>query len=156
MMTPASIKGHPLHVMLIPLPLGLWIFSWVADLIYVSGWGEQWRAVAFYTIGGGVVGALLAAIPGYFDYRSLTDSHPKKIATWHMTLNLTIVALFGLNLWMRAVDISWEGAFVLSTLGVLLLGISGWLGGELVYKHGVGVDTGHVRRTTEKIEANIV
>ena len=41
MRTPASIKGHPLHVMVIPLPLGLWIFSWVADLIYISGWGER-------------------------------------------------------------------------------------------------------------------
>jgi uncharacterized membrane protein len=151
MMTPASIKGHPLHVMLIPLPLGLWIFSWVADVIYVSGWGEDvWREVALYTLGGGVVGALLAAIPGYLDFRSLTDPHPKKIGTWHMTLNLTIVLLFMVNFWMRAADLSWNGGFVLSTLGVLLLGISGWLGGELVYKHGVGVDTGHVLRTTNQ------
>ncbi len=150
MITPASIKGHPLHVMLIPLPLGLWIFSWVADLVYASGGGEQWRTVAFYTLGGGVVGALLAAIPGYLDFRSLNAPHTKKIATWHMTLNLTIVALFVVNLWMRAADMSWEGGFVLSTLGVLLLGISGWLGGELVYKHGVGVDTRHVLLTPEK------
>jgi uncharacterized membrane protein len=150
MRTPASIKGHPLHVMLIPLPLGLWIFSWVADLIYISGWGgEAWREVALYTLGGGVVGALLAAIPGYLDFRSLTDPHSKKIGTWHMTLNLTIVLLFIVNFWMRAADLSWDGGFVLSTLGVLLLGVSGWLGGELVYKHGVGVDTGHVLRTTK-------
>ncbi len=152
MITPASIKGHPFHVMLIPLPLGLWIFSWVADLVYASGGGEQWRAVALYTVGGGVVGALLAAIPGYLDYRSLTDPQPKTIATWHMTLNLTIVALFVATFWMRVADLSWVGGFVLSTLGVLLLGISGWLGGELVYKHGVGVDTGHILRTTEKRE----
>ena len=151
MRTPASVKGHPLHVMLIPLPLGLWIFSWVADLIYISGWGgEAWRLVAFYTLSGGVVGALLAAIPGYLDFRSLTDPHLKKIGIWHMTLNLTIVALYVVNVWIRAADLSWEGGFVLSTLGVILLGISGWLGGELVYKHGVGVDTGHVLRTTEK------
>ncbi|WNM56619.1 DUF2231 domain-containing protein [Candidatus Nitrospira allomarina] len=151
MITPASIKGHPLHVMLIPLPLGLWIFSWVADLIYISGWGgEEWRIVGFYTLSGGVVGALLAAIPGYLDFRSLINPHSKKIGIRHMTLNLIIVALFGVNAWIRAVDPTWEAGFILSTLGVLLLAISGWLGGELVYKHGVGVDTGHVLRTTEE------
>lgn len=64
-----------------------------------------------------------------------------------MTLNLIIVALFGVNAWLRAADPTWEEGFILSTLEVLLLGISGWLGGELVYKHGVGVDTGHVLRT---------
>ena len=118
--------------------------------LYQRVGGAAWRLVAFYTLSGGVVGALLAAIPGYLDFRSLTDPHLKKIGIWHMTLNLTIVALYVVNVWIRAADLSWEGGFVLSTLGVILLGISGWLGGELVYKHGVGVDTGHVLRTTEK------
>lgn len=151
MRTPASIKGHPLHVMLIPIPLGLWIFSWVADLVYLSGWGgDRWQDVAFYSLGGGLVGALVAAVPGFLDFRSLKDPHTKKIGSWHFTLNLIIVLLYAINFWMRAYHISWEGGMVLSTLGVLILGISGWLGGEMVYKHGVGVDVHHFLRSTGK------
>ncbi|HSF10590.1 MAG TPA: DUF2231 domain-containing protein [Nitrospirales bacterium] len=151
MKTPASIKGHPLHPMLIPLPLGLWIFSWIADLIWLSGWGSQlWQEIAFYTLGGGLVGAFLAAIPGLMDYLSLTDSHVKKIGTRHLTVNLIIIMICVINVWMRADGISYEGAFALSTLNIMLLGLSGWLGGELVYKHGVAVDTPPVLRTTGK------
>jgi uncharacterized membrane protein len=68
----ASIAKHPLHPMLVPIPLGLWIFSLVCDLIYVLGWGAIWDGIAFFTMAGGIIGALLAALPGMLDYRSLT------------------------------------------------------------------------------------
>src|SRR5438105_4770264 len=101
MRTPASIAKHPIHPMLVPLPIGLWIFSLVCDLIYVFGWGgETFRTVAFYTMVGGVVGALLAAIPGLIDMLSLPTG-PKRTAIIHMSLNLTVVALFVINIVMR-------------------------------------------------------
>ena len=137
--------------MLIPLPLGLWIFSWIADLIWLSGWESQlWQEIAFYTLAGGLVGAVLAAIPGLVDFLSLTDPHVKRIGTWHLTINLIIIVLYVVNVWMRAAGVADEGAFALSTISIILLGISGWLGGELVYKHGVAVDTQHVLKTTSK------
>src|SRR3712207_1913155 len=72
MRTPASIAGHPIHPMLIPLPIGLWIFSFVCDVVYVTGFGgDQWLTVAFYTMVGGVVGAMIAALPGIIDMLSL-------------------------------------------------------------------------------------
>ena len=65
MHTPASIAGHPIHPMLVPLPIGLWIFSFVCDLAFVFGSGAAvWSTVALYTMAGGIVGALLAAIAG--------------------------------------------------------------------------------------------
>ena len=65
MSTPASVARHPLHPILIPLPIGLWVFSLVADLVFLAGWGgATWKAVAWYTMGGGIVGAVLAAVPG--------------------------------------------------------------------------------------------
>jgi uncharacterized membrane protein len=142
MASPASIQKHPIHPMLIPFPIALWIFSLVCDLIYAMGWGGAvWNDMAFYTMAGGTLGALAAAIPGYLDYRSLTDPAIKKIGQWHMLINLSIVVLFAINLWLRIGSES--GAVLplgLSMIAIVMLGVSGWLGGHLVYVHGVAVD----------------
>src|SRR4029450_7439466 len=74
MSTPASVGGHPIHPMLVGLPIGLWIFSFVSDIGFLAGWaGRMWKIVASYTIAAGVVGALLAAVPGFIDFLSITD-----------------------------------------------------------------------------------
>jgi uncharacterized membrane protein len=138
----ASVRKHPIHPMLIPFPIALWIFSFFADLIYVLGFGGAvWADLAFYTMAGGLIGALLAAVPGVIDYRSISDPHVKRIATWHMAVNVTVAVLFAVNLWLRIGQA--PGTIfpvVLSTVGVLLLSISGWLGGELVYVYGIAVE----------------
>src|SRR5436190_24027274 len=101
MASPASIAKHPLHPMLVALPIGLWIFSLVSDVIYLMKWGGQvWTDVALYTMAGGVVGALLAAVPGLIDLLSLKGP-AKKLGIWHMSLNLLIVGLYAVNLWLR-------------------------------------------------------
>jgi uncharacterized membrane protein len=140
MASPASIAKHPLHPMLVPLPLGLWIFSLVCDFIYVLGWGG-WDEIAFYTMAGGIIGALLAAMPGMLDYRSLTTPRVKNVAMAHMLINLVVIGLFAVNLGLRTQYPPGTGVLILlSAIGVLLLGISGWLGGELVYIYGVAVE----------------
>src|SRR4051812_37393558 len=102
MNTPASIRSHPIHPMLIVFPIGLWIFSLVCDIAYHAGAHDVfWKTAAFYTMAGGIVGALLAAVPGFIDYLSLTDRQAKRIATTHMVLNLTVVAIFLFNLGIR-------------------------------------------------------
>jgi len=128
--------------MLIPFPIALWIFSLVCDLIYVMGWGGAvWNEMAFYTMAGGIIGALLAAVPGYLDYRTTTVPAVQMIGRRHMLINLSLVVLFAINLWLRMN--SEPGAalpLVLSIIGVVMLGVSGWLGGEMVYVHGAAVD----------------
>jgi len=142
MATPASIKRHPLHPMLVPLPIGLWVFSLVCDIIFRAGWGTQiWNDVATYTIAGGIVGALLAALPGFVDLTALDNPKTKTIALWHMSINLLAVLVYAGNFWLRLR--SAPGSMlplVLSIAGIILIGISGWLGGELVYVRGVGVE----------------
>jgi uncharacterized membrane protein len=127
--------------MLVAIPIGLWIFSFVCDLAVVFGsTNPAWPTVALYTMAGGVVGALLAAIPGLIDLLSL-PAHPRKTAIAHMSINLTVVALYVVNLWVR-----WDapGAtglpFWLSLIAIGLLVVSGWLGGKMVYELGVAVD----------------
>lgn len=142
MATPASIAKHPIHPILIPFPIALWIFSFVCDLVYAFRWGgELWSDMAFFSMAGGVIGALVAAVPGYLDYRSLTAPDVQRIGWWHMTVNLSIVILFAVNLWLRmASETGTIAPLLLSLIGIALLGISGWLGGELVYVHGVAVE----------------
>ncbi|HJW57098.1 MAG TPA: DUF2231 domain-containing protein [Burkholderiaceae bacterium] len=139
MKTPASIAKHPIHPMLITIPIGLWIFSFVCDLFFVFGnGGENWRVVAFYTMAGGVIGALLAAIPGFIDLLSL-PSGVKRIAILHMSINLGIVVLYIINLWLRTRVVETTTPQWLSLISVLALGVSGWLGGKMVHVHGVAV-----------------
>jgi uncharacterized membrane protein len=139
MRTPASIAGHPIHPMLVPLPIGLWIFSLVADFVHMSNGSPAWATVALYTMGGGIVGALLAAVPGLIDLVSLPPG-PRATGLKHMAINLTVVALYAVNLWMRWGSPENPGKLVwLSLASILLLVVSGWLGGKMVYEHGVAV-----------------
>jgi len=141
MSTPASVAKHPVHPMLVVFPIGLWVFSFVCDIIYRFFSGAPiWSDVALYCIGGGIVGALIAAIPGFIDYLSIRDARAKRIATFHLILNLTGVVLFAINFWLRLSDRTAGLPMILSLITIIAVGISGWLGGELVYVHGVGVE----------------
>ena len=141
MSSPASFKGHPLHPVIIPLPIGLWIFSLIGDLIFKFGYGGPvWNDVAFYSLAGGIVGALIAALPGLIDLVSLENPKTKSIAIWHMIINLLAVALYCVNFWLRMHRAPGNNLpIILSVAGVVLITISGWLGGELVYVRGVAV-----------------
>lgn len=141
MRTPASIASHPLHPMLITIPVGLLIFSLVCDVAGLfSEDPATWATVAFYTMVGGFVGALIAAIPGLIDLLSINESRVKKIGLTHMALNLIATTLYAVNIWLRLEGTAGSAPLILSVISVGLLGISGWLGAEMVHKYGVGVD----------------
>lgn len=147
MPSPASLGGHPVHPMFIPFPIALWVFSLVADVIYLWRGNPIWRDyVAFYTLLGGTLGAAVAAVPGFIDWLSLKDPAVVKIANWHARLNVIALVTFAVSSYLRTTSgASWvSGSYtipiLLSVLGVILIAISGWLGGELVFRHGVAVD----------------
>ncbi|HEV7800207.1 MAG TPA: DUF2231 domain-containing protein [Burkholderiales bacterium] len=141
MRTPARVAKHPIHPMLVPIPIGLWIFAFVCDLAFVLGSGASlWYTLGFYTMIAGVLGAVLAAIPGIIDMLSLSGT-PKKLALTHMALNLAVIVLFALNIGMRINGSELAGLpLALSVIAITLLAASGWLGGHMVYVHRVGVD----------------
>ena len=141
MRTPASIAHHPIHPMLVTLPIGLWIFSFICDLAFVFGVGASlWFTLGFYTMIGGTLAALIAAVPGTIDMLSL-NGRPKKLALTHMALNVTIVLLYAVNIGIRIGEPAVAGLpLTLSLVAITLLGTSGWIGGHLVYVHRVGVN----------------
>ena len=99
MSSPASIKKHPLHPMLVGLPIGLWVFALVCDLMHALSGNAVWQSVSTYCIAGGIVGAILAAVPGLIDYFSIHEAEMRRIANLHLAVNLGAVLLFGINLW---------------------------------------------------------
>lgn len=139
----ASIAGHPIHPMLVTIPIGLWVFSFICDLISLAGaLSPVWPEMAFYTLAGGIVGALLAAVPGALDLFAMTDPKTKRIGLVHMALNLSVTVMMLVNLWLRtrlppgSTEPVW-----LSAAAVGLLAVSGWLGGEMVYIRGAAVQS---------------
>jgi uncharacterized membrane protein len=146
MRTPAQIAGHPIHPMLVTIPIGLWIFSLVCDFIAMrSAAPDTWAAASFYAMVGGILGALAAALPGLVDLLSLRRTPVLPTAVKHMVLNLTIVALYVVNAWMRsdAITAAPGGTpLLLSLVAIAMLLVSGWLGGKMVYEAGVAVHAG--------------
>src|SRR5690625_698103 len=144
MKTPASIGMHPIHPMLVVFPIALWSFSLFCDLVSLAVANpEVWSSVAFYTMAGGLAGALAAAVPGFIDYLYYQGGREPlvKVAQIHMAINLSAVVLFAVNLWLRrgtAELTNWQ--LGLSLVGVGLILVSSWLGGQMVHVFGVGVE----------------
>ena len=136
---------HPIHPMLVHLPIGLFLLSLILDLVsLVIPSVPDLMHGSFYAMLLGTITALIAAVPGFVDYTDVRRDHPgKRTATWHMILNLVVVAVYAANLILRA---SWQtepvvlfGPLILSIVGVGLLSVSGYLGGRLVYDDGIAV-----------------
>jgi uncharacterized membrane protein len=142
----ASIAGHPIHPMLVAFPIGLWVFSFVADLIYLWRGNTGWEWMASWTLLAGCLAAIVAAVFGIIDYFSIKDKAVSKIAAWHARFNVLALLLFAASWYLRrGVDFANPNGkltvpIALSVAGVIVVTISGWLGGELVFKHGVGVN----------------
>jgi len=147
MSSPASIMGHPIHPMLIPFPIALWVFSLVADLIYLWRGDPVWRDwVSFYSLLGGIIGAVAAAAFGIIDWLAIKDRAAKRTADWHARLNVIALLIFSAGFYLRTAggsELIGGGLTIpllLSVVGVILITISGYLGGELVFRYGVAVN----------------
>jgi uncharacterized membrane protein len=141
----AKLFGHPIHQMLIVFPLGLLATSLVFDIIHLASGGGQWAEVSFWMIAAGVIGGLIAAVFGLIDWLAIpSGTRAKAIGLWHGGGNVVVMALFIVSWVLRYSDPLHlhTAPFVLSVIGVCLALVTGWLGGELVDRLGVGVDKG--------------
>ncbi len=146
MKSSVEIAKHPLHPMLVPIPIACFLLTLIGDLAYTGTNNTFWYSFSTWTMGIGIIGGLLAAAPGLMDYlKVVPEGEAKRQATTHMVLNLGIVTLFAINLLVRLYTTATTGAnwwlsLTLTIVANLALLYSGWLGGELVYRHRLGVE----------------
>ncbi|WP_309088710.1 DUF2231 domain-containing protein [Phenylobacterium sp.] len=139
----ASIAGHPLHPMVIPFPITLFVAAFATDVGFLVTGREGWAAASVWMLGAGLAMAALAAVLGLIDFMGDRAVRGMRPAWLHMLANVMAVLLEAVNLYMRTTQGATEAVapagIILSGVVVLLLVYSGWMGGELVYKRRVGV-----------------
>ena len=140
----ARLLGHPVHPILTDFPIALWSTSLLGDV--AAAWRGQmaYRQFAFWLLALGLIIAVAAIVVGLIDYAAIPQGHPAiKGATWHMWIMLTAATVYGCSLIAHAGRFAssrfamWVG-IGLSAVGLVLLTIGGWFGGEMVFRHGIG------------------
>lgn len=142
----AKLLGHPVHQMLVVIPAGLFIVAAVLDIVQAFAETAWIPTVTYWNVMIGIVAALVAAVFGLADYLKIpSDTRAKRVGLVHGVGNVAAVALFAIALFMRDNVPNNEArgvALVLQIIAFGMLGVTAWLGGELVDRLGVGVDDG--------------
>ena len=147
----AVIAGHPIHPMLIPFPIAFLIGALVTDLAYWWTADEFWARSSFWLVGAGFVAGIVAAVFGLVDFVTIDRARQHRIGWVHAIGNGAVLVLaLASVLWRRgdpvAAVIPW--GIALSGVTAILLVVTGWAGGELAYRHMIGV-TGHGPHETD-------
>jgi uncharacterized membrane protein len=136
--------GHPVHPMLVHLPMGLLITAPLWDLLSFArpGGAAVWAAVGNWTVAVGCLGGLAAAVAGMVDFAALPSGHPAgRAANFHLYLIVSALALYGTSALLRhghrAAGVT-PAVLGLDLAGFFLLAAGGYFGAEMVYRHGVG------------------
>jgi uncharacterized membrane protein len=137
-----SIKGHPLHPMLVPFPIAFFSGALATDIVYWRTADIMWSNFSAWLILAGLVTGALAAIAGLVDFASRPAIRAQRPAWPHAIGNTAAMLLSFVNILVHSRD-GWTSVvptgLVLSAIVVLILLFTGWVGGELVYRHRVGV-----------------
>jgi uncharacterized membrane protein len=140
--TTAKFAGHPIHPMLVPFPIAFFAAALLCDIVVWRTGNTGWSTTAHWLIGAGLGAAVLAALAGVIDFAGDRRIRALGDAWLHAGGNAIVVLLEAWNWYAR-----WgEGpaaviptGILLSLVAVGLLLFTGWKGGELVFRHRVGV-----------------
>ena len=141
----AKLLGHPIHQMLIVLPLGLLTGVVIFDVLHLLGVADDMRRVSYWLLPAGIVTGLLAAVFGLADFTKIpAGTRAKRVGAIHGIGNVIVVVLFASSWLLRGDPDTAPSAMalVLSFAAGGIAMITGWLGGELVDRLSVGVDDG--------------
>ncbi len=138
----AAIKGHPIHPMLVAFPIVCLVLAFATDIGFVSTGDGAWTQASTWLLGVGVVTGLLAAIFGVIDFVSIKAAREHHAGWVHAAGNVVVMLIALVNWLMRLddpVSAAWPLGTILSGATALLLVVTGWYGGELSYRHKIGV-----------------
>jgi nitrite reductase/ring-hydroxylating ferredoxin subunit/uncharacterized membrane protein len=131
--------GHPLHPVLTDVPIGGWTLAVIFDVISLFSSASQWRAAANVAIAIGVLAALGSVVTGYTDWSDTIDRE-RRVGLTHGLLNTTATILYIVSLLIRIGNGGHVAAIVISWVGYAVLVTAAYLGGELVFGIGTGVN----------------
>ena len=138
----AHIAKHPIHPMLVPIPIVCFVGALVTDITYTVTAEMMWADFSAWFLVVGVIFGVLAAIAGLIDFLSNRMIRAQVPAWPHLLGNLVVLVLAVFNILIHTRD-AWTSVvptgLILSIVTVLILPITGWLGWAMVYRHGVGV-----------------
>lgn len=137
-----AVAGHPLHPLLVTLPITFLVTAPVTDIVYWLTSDLFWAKASYWVIVAGLATAVIAAITGLMDFLRIERVRKRKAGWAHMLLNVAVLALTIINFVVRLGDPSSKILYLGLTLSVIvatLLGLSGWYGAELIYRHKVAV-----------------
>jgi uncharacterized membrane protein len=136
----AAIGGHPLHPLLVTFPIAFLIGAFLADLVFYISDDPFWARAGVWLIGAGLVGGVIAALAGFIDFLGNARIRSLAIVWFHFLGNglALIVAALNIVLRLKTPGMVSGVELLLSLLVVLIFSVTGWLGGELVFRHGVG------------------
>ena len=138
----ASIFGHPLHPLLVPFPIVCFTGALLTDIAYANTADMQWANFSVWLLTFGLIGGSLAVVTGLIDWFGDPAVRSIAAATVHGVGNAVVMLLALWNVFVHSRD-AWTSVvptgLTLSVVTVLLMGVTGWLGGSLVYRHRVGV-----------------
>ena len=142
-----KVLGHGAHPILIVFPLGLLATSVIFDVVYYVTGNPQFTVVSYWMILAGVIGGVVAAVPGFVDWFAIpSGTRAKRVGLLHGVGNDIVLVLFAVSWWMRRGNAPEYRpdtiAFTLSAVAFLLALATGWLGGELVERLGRAVHEG--------------
>lgn len=137
----AALFGHPIHPMLVTFPIAFLIGALATDLAWSGTRDPFWAEMSKWLLLAGIVMGVLAALAGFTDYVSRAEVRSHIAAHFHFAGNAVALVLAIVNLVLRwndpaAAVLPW--GLVLSAVTTGLLGLTGWLGGELAYRFGIG------------------
>ena len=137
-----KIGSHPLHPMLVPFPIAFWTAAFVTDIAFVTARWWMWAYISAWLLAAGIITALLAATAGFIDFLGDRRIRRLPVARLHLMGNVLALVLSIANFLVHTRG----GAMAFMPTGLILSGIvallllfNGWLGGEMVFRHGVGV-----------------
>ncbi|MFI7577457.1 DUF2231 domain-containing protein [Micromonospora sp. NPDC049497] len=139
-----KVLGHPVHPMLVMFPVGLLVTAVLFDVVDTVGGPDFLGEVAYWNITVGLAVGLLAAVAGTFDLLAIpTGTRAKRVALTHAAANVAVILLFA-AVWVVRLNADSRAAggalIAIEVVALAILGVSAWLGGELVDRLGVGVD----------------
>ena len=138
----AAVRGHPVHPMIVPFPIAFLTGALATDIAWLATRNAFWADCSFWLLAAGVLTAVVAAVFGLTDFLGDRRVRNLDVARLHFLGNAIVIVLATINVvrrWDDPVGAIQPGGLVLSIAVVLLLVITGWLGGELAYRHRVGV-----------------